>query len=132
MSEAQAAKDVVRDSEEKFILNYMDRCWHFTGLQYGNCRRGVDYKDVKTERTISCFRGKHLLSPNTLCAHRSFPTREEAEEHLRKSNEDTQKILKGICPDCDTPLLDNTIKEGEHAGHGSLICPKCEAVKVWI
>jgi len=129
---AQATTDVVRDSEEKFIQNYMDTCRHFTGIQHGTCQRSVAYKDVRSGKTTSCFNATHGFSPNTMCMHRGFPNREEAVEYLRKCNEDTQKVLKGICPDCDTKLIDNTIKEGEHAGHGSLICPNCKAVKVWI
>jgi len=128
----QATKDVARDYEEKFIQNYMDRCCHFTGLQHGTCQRGVAYKSARDGKSISCFQNEHILTPNTLCRERTFPSRENAVEYLRRANIRTQKVREGLCPDCNAELIDNTIKDGQHKGHGSLICPKCEKVKIWI
>lgn len=63
-----------------------------------------------------------------LCAYMNDEDR-ETEERMRKIFVDL------ICPDCGSKLLDRTIKEGSHKGHGSIICPNCpdgKHVKVWI
>ena len=124
--------DVIRKADEKFLQMHMDSCKSFTGLQHKTCQRGIAYDDVRQGKSISCFKGKHIFSPNDICKHRDFPTLGESEAYLKECQERTHAMLDGLCPDCGTELIDDTIKEGRHVGHGSLVCPKCEAVKVWI
>jgi predicted Zn-ribbon and HTH transcriptional regulator len=45
---------------------------------------------------------------------------------------DMLKVFNLECPDCGTELTDNRINAGSHKGYGSIFCPKCNAVKVWI
>ena len=135
MKVVDSAKEIIEaisEADEKFIQRHMDACKHFHGLQHKSCQRGISYDSVREGKTISCFRGEHILMPNKICQHREFPTREDAVAYLKECNERTKCLLDGKCPDCGTELIDDTIKEGRHQGHGSYICPKCKKVKMQI
>jgi hypothetical protein len=77
-----------------YIDRMMDKCRHFTGVANNKCRAGIEYRsfnngsDTGVLRVLPCFKeDKYPDTPKGVCAECSFPTREEAQEEMRKMRE---------------------------------------------
>lgn len=75
--------------------------------------------------------GKRIYKQSWLPRHQEKGIEKVVREGLA-SHERSQKLLVLECPDCGSSLQDNTLKEGTHKGHGTLFCPVCEKVLMWI
>lgn len=84
---------------------HMNRCKHFTGIQNDKCKKGIAYLSVR-DVSVSPYRWPCILKEDckTTCASAEFPTREEAEQYQRESDEHIAKYLADIaakkCPIC--------------------------------
>ena len=123
----------IYDPNEDFIKQFMRSCRYFTGVTKKQCEKSMVYKDMWGDgKTLSCLNGIGAIKGNEKCPHRDFPTREEALEYLERADIRTKAILDGKCPDCGKELIDLTIKDGYHKGHGQMVCDVCRETKVWI
>lgn len=96
---------------EKHVLQAMQTCEHFTGIQHKACAAGVTYDSVKDGGkpiALPCLPGWRPC--NSTCEKRKLPTREEAEVIEAKREEALQAFLRkgqlGICATCDTESTD--------------------------
>lgn len=92
-------------ARELRILQEMERCVHFNGVQHGTCLAGVVYKSVQRHGPMKF----PCLSTDGDCARRELPTREQAEA-IEKERESRiaaflQRTRLGIC-ECGSEATD--------------------------
>lgn len=80
------------EHREDRIVNRMGRCAHFTGVQNETCKAGVRYSDVRSDHRIPCLKWD---ANGAECASAQWPTREEAEAYVAKSEAGIERI--GTC-----------------------------------
>ena len=60
-------------------------CKHFTGIQHGACKAGIDYDAVRNDGIMTSFRFRlPCLNPALPCVSRVLPTAEEVAEDERR------------------------------------------------
>lgn len=103
--------------EDRRLLNTMNTCLHFRGIQHDTCEAGVALKDVKDVAgpgmaRYPCLTLEQGKEARTVCPKRRLPTREEAEaieaERDRRIRAFVQKTALGICGTCDVESTDWT------------------------
>jgi len=94
-----------RQQREKHILQAMETCVHFCGIQHKTCEAGVSMERREGFR-IPCMPAFPTLKalPEWPCDKKRLPTREEAEAEEAKREEQIQRFLaklnRGICGTC--------------------------------
>lgn len=99
------------------------KCVHFNGLIHDTCDAGVDYDSVSVpgndfRYSKPCFKGG-----SGECDQCRFPTEEEINEKINRSNLAVERIMKGLA-------LKEEIKQehGKTYGTGVKECPECGKV----
>lgn len=87
---------------KSIAAHHMAACVHFRGIQHATCAAGVDWYALTGGADFGIATRMPCLKDNNstvLCAHRHFPTPEEAEAHERAMEEHIQRRME------DTALL---------------------------
>jgi hypothetical protein len=104
------------------VLQIMNKCAHFTGMQNDVCRAGVPYTTVSEAATetapfrFACFKDE---AKGLACDHAEFPSREQAEEkhfHRLVRLEHIASARKAIV----------VHTEGKRGVAGTMPCPICK------
>lgn len=110
-----------------------DKCVHFTGTMNKTCRAGVAYATVEVKhepmpykssdgheytasRSLPC---NHRLNHcGAACASSRFPTPEEVEAEVAKSNREVERVVNSR-----QAIVDAIEATGQE--HGAIDCPSC-------
>lgn len=105
---------------ERQITQITNRCIHFTGIINECCDKNISYDSVRQthedrtdlplyqRKVLPCFLDKTEILYQGECLLSEFPTREEAEDKIKKRELHIIKyfgdIENNICPNCKIPI----------------------------